>query len=64
MKRNGFVTVTCPENLRTNERTIEISVSETAGGRPFLVVEMSPKDFAETVCGHIARPARIEEIKA
>ena len=59
-KKSGSLMVTCGVNLSTNERTIGIEIANGPGERPFLVVEMTPKDFAEALCSHISRPALIE----
>jgi len=56
------VNITCELNLSTNERTITIEITKIGRTRPFLVVSMTPKDFAETLCSHIGRPAIVEPV--
>jgi hypothetical protein len=53
----AHVTIVCMVGLSTNERTVRIDISKEPGGIPYLSLEMSPKDFAETLCSHISRPA-------
>ena len=60
VKDDAYVQITCMVGLSTNERTICIDISRTSGEVPFLHLEMSPNDFAETLCSHIARPAKME----
>lgn len=53
------VRITCSVNLKTNERTVSIDVLDPETFKTIICIDMSPKDFAETLTSHIDRPAKI-----
>ena len=60
----GSVRITCGVNLKTNERLIEIAILDPKTMGTVVVVEMTPKDFAETLTSHVDRPAMVTFLKS
>lgn len=59
--KHGWVRIACAVHTGQNKRVIQIEVGEGGGGsRPFIQMEMEPKDFAESLTSHIDRPCTFE----